>query len=94
MANVESGNWVMNAAEREQQHATEAAEAKRIAIGGKVRIQPGKIIKMSLRGLSIIRIIVAALTPGVSFIHNVSQALILYEHRAWHCTGQLLPFLV
>jgi hypothetical protein len=71
MANVESGNWVMNAAEQEQQRAIEAKEARRVATGGKVRIQPGKIIKTSLRALSIFRIIVAALTPGVCFNHLV-----------------------
>jgi len=71
MANVESGNWVMNAAEREQKRTFEAEEAKRVATGGKVQIQPGKIISTSLRTLSIIRIIVAALTPGVSFNHSM-----------------------
>jgi len=65
MANVESGSWIMNAAEREQQRLSEVEEAKRIAAGGKIRIQPRKIIKTGLRGLSIIRIVVAALTPGV-----------------------------
>lgn len=68
MANVESGNWVMNAAEREQRRAIEAEETRRVATGGKAKIPAGKIIKTSLRALSIIRIIVAALTPGVSFI--------------------------
>jgi len=71
MANIESGNWVMTAAEREQQRASEAEEARRVATGGKKRIQPGKIIKSSLRLLSIVRIVVAALTPGVSFNHSM-----------------------
>lgn len=93
MANVESGNWVMNAAEREQQRAIEAEEAKRVASGGKVRIQPGKIIKFGLRALSIIRIIVAALTPGVSFSVIIIICTKIYERRAWHCTGQLPPSL-
>lgn len=71
MANVESGSWVMNAAEREQQRLSEAEEVNRLAAGGKVRVQPRKIIKTALRGLSIIRIVVAALTPGVrSFVHT------------------------
>ena len=73
MANVESGNWVMNAAEREQQRLSEAEEVKRLAAGGKVQIQPRKIIKTGLRGLSIIRIVVAALTPGVSKIPRTYQ---------------------
>lgn len=97
MANLESGNWVMNAAEREQQRAVEAEEAKRVASGGKVRISPGKIIKTGLRALSIIRIIVAALTPGVNFSFTIIIIVVYtntYERRAWHCTGQLPPSLV
>lgn len=71
MANVESGNWVMNSAERHQQRTMEADEAKQIAAGRKVRIQPGKFIKSSLRILSVIRIIIAALTPGVRLLIHV-----------------------
>lgn len=70
MANVESGNWVMNAAERQQRRALEEQEAKRVVEGGKPRIHPGKIIKSTLRGLSIVRIIIAAMTPGVSSLSN------------------------
>ena len=66
MANVESGNWVLNAAEREQQRESQAAEQKRIAEGGEQRIRPGQHIKSALRGLSILRIIFAAVAPGVS----------------------------
>jgi inner membrane protein COX18 len=65
MANVESGNWVMNAAEREQQHKVAERESKRIAEGGNPRLHPGKVLKTLLRGLSIVRIIIAAITPGV-----------------------------
>lgn len=68
MAHVESGNWVMSAAERERQRAIEAKEARLAAADGKMRIQPGKAIKSGLRALSIIRIIVAAMTPGVSYL--------------------------
>ncbi|KAF8913988.1 membrane insertase OXA1/ALB3/YidC [Gymnopilus junonius] len=74
MANVESGNWVMNAAERQQRRAIEEQEAKRIAEGGKPRIHPGKVIKSTLRGLSILRIIVAALTPGSVALYWVTSA--------------------
>jgi inner membrane protein COX18 len=73
MAHVESGNWVMTAAEREQQRASEAEEAKRVG-----RIRPGKIIKSSLRSLSIVRIVVAALTPGVSRNYSVQCATGIY----------------
>jgi mitochondrial inner membrane protein COX18 len=64
MANVESGNWVLNAAEREQ---IRKADQKRVSEGGKSRLHPGKILKTFLRGLSIVRIIIAAMTPGVRF---------------------------
>ncbi|PPQ68003.1 hypothetical protein CVT26_007366 [Gymnopilus dilepis] len=74
MANVESSNWVMNAAERQQQRVLEEREAKRVAEGGKPRIHPGKIIKSTLRGLSILRIIVAALTPGSVALYWVTSA--------------------
>lgn len=67
MANVESGNWVMNAAEREQARRADQEERKRVLEGGKPRIHLGKIFKASLRGLSIVRIIIAAMAPGVRF---------------------------
>jgi inner membrane protein COX18 len=67
MANVESGNWVLNAAEREQVRKAEEEDRKRILESGKLQLHPGKILKTSLRGLSIVRIIIAAMTPGVRF---------------------------
>jgi len=77
---VESGSWVMNAAEREQQRLSETEEAKRLAAGGKVQIQPRKIIKTGLRGLSIIRIVIAALTPGsVALFWTTSAAFGLLQ---------------
>lgn len=72
MANVESGNWVMNAAEREQQRQIAEQESKRVAEGGKPRLHPGKVLKTLLRGLSIVRIIIAAITPGVKSIYHLS----------------------
>ncbi|CAA7259849.1 unnamed protein product [Cyclocybe aegerita] len=74
MANVESGNWVMNAAEKEQLRAAEEREAKRVAEGGKPRIHPGKVIKSVLRGLSVFRIIIAAMTPGSVTLYWVTSA--------------------
>ena len=65
MANVESGNWVLNAAEREQVRKADQEENKRVLEGGKPRLHPGKVLKTFLRGLSIVRIVIAALTPGV-----------------------------
>ncbi|KAF9534227.1 60Kd inner membrane protein-domain-containing protein [Crepidotus variabilis] len=75
MANVESGNWVMNAAEKEQRRVTELKEARRIAEGGKPRIHPGKIIKTALRGLSVLRIVIAAMTPGSVALYWTTSAV-------------------
>jgi inner membrane protein COX18 len=66
MANVESSNWVMNAAERERSRQIEEKNAKIRAEGGQPNIEPKKLIKSGLRLLSIGRILIAAITPGVS----------------------------
>ncbi|KAG6857090.1 hypothetical protein H0H87_009651 [Tephrocybe sp. NHM501043] len=65
MANVESSNWVMNAAERERVRKIEEANAKAIAEGAQARFQPKAVIKSVLRGLSVGRIILCAMVPGV-----------------------------
>lgn len=65
MANVETNNWLMTATQRadlkklEERRAQMKAEGKRI-------LEPGKIIKSALRGLSVVRILVASMMPGVS----------------------------
>ncbi|GLB33903.1 putative 60Kd inner membrane protein [Lyophyllum shimeji] len=64
MANVESSNWVMNAAERERERQIEEQNAKILAAGGKPQIRPRALIKSGLRVLSIGRIIIAAVAPG------------------------------
>jgi inner membrane protein COX18 len=66
MANVESSNWVMNAAERERARQIEEQTAKRLAENGQLQIQPRSLIRSGLRILSVGRIIIAAMTPGVS----------------------------
>ena len=67
MANVESGNWVLNTGEREQARKADQEEKGRVLESGKPRLHPGKILKTFLRGLSIVRIIIAAMTLGVRF---------------------------
>jgi inner membrane protein COX18 len=76
MANVESGNWVLNAAEREQAREADQKERKRILEGGKPRLHPGKVLKNVLRGFSIFRIIIAGMTPGVRF-----SFLLCFKHE-------------
>ncbi|KAF8663382.1 hypothetical protein AX16_000957 [Volvariella volvacea WC 439] len=74
MANVESSNWVMNAAERAQARQLEEQNAKRMKESGKLAIRPQKIIRSSLRILSVGRIIVAAITPGSITLYWVTSA--------------------
>ncbi|KAK2466279.1 hypothetical protein APHAL10511_001921 [Amanita phalloides] len=76
MANVESRNWVMTAAERERaRRVQEMNDKKRAELGDKAHIiQPQKVVKSTLRLLSIIRIIVAAMTPGSVQLYWVSSA--------------------
>jgi len=64
----------MNAAEREQQRQIAERESKRVAEGGKPRLHPGKVLKTLLRGLSIVRIIIAAITPGSVALYWVTSA--------------------
>ncbi|KAG6866439.1 hypothetical protein C0991_003957 [Blastosporella zonata] len=66
MANVESSNWVMNAAERERAREIKEANAKAIAEGAQAKFQPRSILKSTLRVLSVGRIIICAMVPGVS----------------------------
>jgi len=74
MANVESSIWVMTAAERERaQKIQEMNEKKNAELGKGARIiLPQKIIKTTLRFMSVARIIVAAVTPGVSLPLEIS----------------------
>ena len=65
MANVESSNWFMNAVEREQMRRIEEQDAKAVAEGGKPKIRPKSVIKSGLRILSVARIAVCAMMPGV-----------------------------
>ncbi|KAF8351374.1 membrane insertase OXA1/ALB3/YidC [Amanita rubescens] len=76
MANVESSTWFMTAAERERvQKIQETNEKKHAELGKGARIiRPQKIIKTTLRFLSVARIIVAAVTPGSIQLYWVSSA--------------------
>jgi len=65
MANVETSNLLMTATQKAK---FEQVEKKNEAArkGGKILLQPGRIIKEALRGLSVVRILVASTMPGVS----------------------------
>ncbi|KAG5639282.1 hypothetical protein H0H81_004943 [Sphagnurus paluster] len=74
MVNVESGNWVMNAAERQRERQIEEKHAQAQAEAGKPTIKPKAVIKFFMRGLSIFRIIIAAIAPGSITLYWVTSA--------------------
>lgn len=59
LAQVESGNWLLSATDREQQRKLDTQ------LAGKPTA--GKAVKSTLRLLSLFRVVIAALTPGVLF---------------------------
>lgn len=75
MANVESSNWVMNAAERERSREIEEKNDIIRAQGGQTTVKPKNFLKPSMRILSILRILVAATTPGVSCLRVLRSKL-------------------
>ena len=64
MANVESSSWLMTVKQRENLAKLEE-KRKQMQAEGKRILEPGKIIKNALRGLSVVRILVASVMPGV-----------------------------
>lgn len=65
LANVETARWFASAAATQRQAKVEEWVAQRRAKGEMV-LEPGRIVQSSLRFLSVARIIIAALVPGVS----------------------------
>ena len=67
LANVESSRWFVSAEvlEREQQVAKWTAERR---ARGEQILEPKKIYQTSLRILSVARILIAAMVPGVSLL--------------------------
>jgi len=74
MANVESNTWLLNSAEREQLRKKDELIAKKESENGQRILRPAKIIKTSLRGLSVVRIIIASLVPGSVTLYWVTSA--------------------
>ncbi|KAF5333087.1 hypothetical protein D9611_002439 [Ephemerocybe angulata] len=74
MANVETSNLLMTATQKENMKKMEAQkEAMRAA--GKVRvIEPGKYLKDALRGLSVVRILLASVMPGSVTLYWLTSA--------------------
>ncbi|KAF7301753.1 Cytochrome oxidase biogenesis protein [Mycena indigotica] len=74
MANVESNNWLMSAVQRDRMRKMEEDREKQIAAGRRSPIQVHKIIKSSLSLLSVVRIIVAAFSPGSVVLYWTTSA--------------------
>lgn len=67
LANVESSSWFMTDQQREHEVNMEKRKEKKIAKGEKV-IEPQKIIKSALRLVSVGRILIATMVPGVKML--------------------------
>jgi inner membrane protein COX18 len=100
LANVESSRWFISAAARER----EEAEQKRVAeqrAQGRIVLEPRKIVQSGLRLLSVGRILISAVVPGV---RALSLSLVFFSlvsdwpftpmltfhgvvYRAWYFTG-------
>ncbi|KAK7061809.1 60S ribosomal protein L6 [Favolaschia claudopus] len=75
MANVESNNWLMTAFQRDRLRKADEYRAKMMAQGQKFVLQPHKIIKTALYGLSVGRIVLAGLSPGSVVLYWTTSAI-------------------
>ncbi|KAF9055410.1 hypothetical protein BDZ89DRAFT_938575 [Hymenopellis radicata] len=71
MANVESSTWFMTADEREALRVQEAKRQEK----GEFTLPVGKVIKFALRGVSVVRIIIASQVSGAVVIYWVTSAV-------------------
>lgn len=67
LANVESSRWFMTDQQREREIKVQKWREERIAKGERV-VEPQKIIKSTLRLVSVGRILIAAMVPGVDLL--------------------------
>ncbi|KAJ7129566.1 60Kd inner membrane protein-domain-containing protein [Mycena epipterygia] len=74
MANVESNNWLMTAVQRDRLRKMEEKQAQKAAATGKGDIQLHKVIKTAVNGLSVLRILLAALSPGSVVLYWTTSA--------------------
>lgn len=85
LANVESSRWFMTDQQREREAKVQTWKEEKIAKGERV-IEPQKIIKSALRLVSIGRILIATMVPGVELLSlscgfldsSPSQSVVLY----------------
>ncbi|KAJ6598964.1 60Kd inner membrane protein-domain-containing protein [Mycena vulgaris] len=71
MANVESNNWLISAVEKDRLRRMEERRAQQ---PGATVWQPRKIIKSALNGLSVVRILLAAISPGSVVLYWTTSA--------------------
>ncbi|KAJ7283551.1 60Kd inner membrane protein-domain-containing protein [Mycena rebaudengoi] len=100
MANVESSNWLMTAVQRDRMRRLQEQQAQKLAAAGKPDIQPKNIIKSALNGLSVVRILLAAVSPGsvvlywtTSATFGLLQTWVLDYRPAEKSTGSPLPII-
>lgn len=89
LANVESARWFVSAEVLEREQKVAAWTAERRARGESI-LEPRKIYQTSLRIMSVARILIAAMVPGVSgptSSRAAKQALIARAFRAYSCIG-------
>jgi inner membrane protein COX18 len=95
MANVESSRWMMSEEEQEREKKVNQWSAEKRAQGHRI-VEPKKHLQSALRLLSVGRILLGALVPGVrsSFIDLECHSYYYpYETRALCYTGSLLRHL-
>lgn len=72
LANVESSRWFMTDEQREREAKVREWKEKKIAKGETV-IEPQKLVKSSLRLMSIGRILISTMVPGVELCLSLSD---------------------
>lgn len=85
LANVESSRWFMTDQQREREVKVQRWKEEKIAKGERV-IEPQKIIKSALRLVSVGRILIATMVPGVELLSlccpfsdsSILQSVVLY----------------
>ncbi|KAJ7908258.1 60Kd inner membrane protein-domain-containing protein, partial [Mycena leptocephala] len=75
MANVESNNWLMSAVQRDRMQKAEEKRAQQIAAGLNPGIQAQKVVKFVLNGVSVARIVLAAVSPGSVVVYWTTSAM-------------------
>lgn len=86
LANVESSRWFMTDAQLKREQQVEKWREERIERGETV-LEPQKIIKSALRLMSVGRIAVASVVPGVIHDHASLNTQLTMSVRQWFFTG-------